>query len=198
LTVSDGTNSTTDTINIWVVDPDAPIINDTSYTPRPVAINKEITLTCTATDPGSLSLEYAWSASGGVLVKTRGESVPWKAPSIAGTYNIRVTVTNSRGLSDFDELNIPVIVPRKPVINSLNASPPSVPTGGTVDFACIAYDLDELPLEYTWQPGGGSFADGEGNRRTWTAPSTAGEYTVSVVVSNGYYSDNISQKITVN
>jgi hypothetical protein len=199
LTVSDGTNSVSETVNIVVMDPDAPIINDITYSPSPVATSKEISLTCTATDPGGLTLEYSWSASAGTLIKTRGESVQWISPSTAGTYSLRVTVTNTKSLSDYDELNLPVVVPQKPIINNLTATAVSVAQGGTVDLACYAQDLDGFDLTYRWTKTGGSFSEGDGSTTTWTAPDSAGSYTITVTAFNGYSrSDEASVAITVN
>lgn len=199
LIVSDGTNSATDTVNMLVVDSAAPVVVSTTYTPRPVATNSETTLTCTASDPGGLSLEVTWAApGGGTLINTKGESVQWKAPSVAGTYNIQVTVMNTKKLTDSDELNIPVVVPQKPIINSLTASAVSVAQGGSVDLVCYAEDLDGFSMTYRWTKTAGSFSAADTNTTTWTAPAAAGTYTITVTAYNGYSrSDEASVSIVV-
>ena len=199
LVVSDGTNSATNTVNLVVVSVGSPVIGSTTYTPRPVATGKEITFTCSATDPGGLALEYSWSAPDGGLISSKGESVAWKSPATAGTYRINVTVMNTKGLSDSDILDVPVVVPQKPVLNLLTASPQSVATGGTVDLTCGAEDLDGFTLTYRWTNNGGAFSAGEASTSTWTAPATTGTYTITVTAFNGYLrSDPLSVTITVN
>jgi sugar lactone lactonase YvrE len=51
-----------------------------------------------ASDPQSLPMTYAWSASGGTIVSSDG-TASWQAPSAPGTYTLTVTATNSLGLS---------------------------------------------------------------------------------------------------
>lgn len=72
-----------------------------------------------------------------------------------------------------------------PVIDSLSLSATGEINPGTVCLAvCVASDPDEDELTYTWSADDGSFS-GEGDSVSWTAPDEAGDYTVTVEVSDG-------------
>ena len=49
---------------------------------------------------------------------------------------------------------------------------------------CEATDADGDDLEYSWSTDGGMI-NGEGDNVTWIAPDTAGNYAVSVMVTDG-------------
>ena len=198
LTVSDGTNSVSDTINMVVVDPNAPIIDSIVIDPNPAAVNKEVTLTCSATDPGGETLQYVWSSpTGGTLLSTIGNTVKWRAPSTAGIYRITTTVTNTSRLSVSADSNIQVVVPIKPVVD-LSASAGTVAVNGTIDFTAIVSDEYGFPITaYQWYSSGGSRSVTD-NSMTWTAPSTAGNYYITVKAYNGsVWSDTVRADVIV-
>jgi len=72
-----------------------------SLTPSPAAVTPggSSTITCAASDPDGDTLTYAWTATGGTISGT-GSTVTWVAPSVAGTYNISVTVDDGNGGTD--------------------------------------------------------------------------------------------------
>jgi hypothetical protein len=59
-----------------------------------------------------------------------------------------------------------------------------VVTGGSSTVKCTASDPDGDTVTYAWTYTGGSIS-GTGSTVTWTAPSTAGTYTVTAIVSDG-------------
>ncbi len=186
LTVSDGTNVVTDTVNIVVVDPDAPIIGSIVVDPNPIATSKETTLTCDATDPGGEALSYSWtSPSGGTLLGTTGDTVKWRAPAVAGSYRITTTVTNRSRLSESAESFVEVVVPTKPSILQVTSSASIVDEGASVTLGCIAQDDNNLALTYSWS-GSGAFS-GSGSSVTWNAPQVTEDTNIvlTVTVSNG-------------
>ena len=65
-----------------------------------------------------------------------------------------------------------------PSISSVTANPSSANINGTSTLTCNASDPDNDPLTYSWTKTGGSIS-GSGSSVTWTAPSTAGTYTVN-------------------
>lgn len=71
-----------------------------------------------------------------------------------------------------------------PVISTVVVSPASVNPGSTATVTVSASDPDGDALTYVYVPNGGAIT-GSGSVVTWTAPSTAGAYTVSVTVSDG-------------
>jgi len=59
---------------------------------------------------------------------------------------------------------------------------------GIVQISCIATDIDDDELFYSWSSDTGSLT-GKGDTITWTAPKKPGEYTISTTVSDGKGSD---------
>lgn len=94
-----------------------------------------------------------------------------------------VALTFVVGCSDDDNGTTPA-VNHAPVISSVQVSPPSVSSGGSVIVTVVAVDADGDQLSYTYTPNGGSIS-GSGPSVTWLAPTTAGNYSVSVSVSDG-------------
>lgn len=196
--VSDGTNDDVGTQEMTVVYADVPIINSLSASPAKIAVNKYSALTCSASDPNSLSLSYSWRANGGTLLSSTGTAVTWEAPATAGSYAVTVTVTNSKSASTSEVLNIPVVVPGTPTISNLTVSSPTVSTGGSVTLTCYATDPDGLNLTYSWSSsGGGSYSSTSANTATWVASTTTGTYTLTVTVSNGTASASRSVSVEI-
>jgi hypothetical protein len=84
------------------------------------------------------------------------------------------------------------------VITSLSASPSTVVIGKTASINCQISAASGVTYTYSWNATGGSFSTNFGNPVTWTAPSTAGNYTISVTVSgNDGTTNSASINITV-
>jgi|GEM_PF-806985 len=77
-----------------------------------------------------------------------------------------------------------VLAGHAPVISSVTADPTTVGVGASSTITCAATDADGDPLTYAWSADGGTVS-ASGSSVTWTAPSAAGEYTVSVTVADG-------------
>lgn len=71
-----------------------------------------------------------------------------------------------------------------PVITSVTVSSPSVESGSVVTVTVVASDPDGDALTYTYVVSGGAI-QGNGATATWTAPSIAGSYSVTVTVTDG-------------
>lgn len=71
-----------------------------------------------------------------------------------------------------------------PVISAVTVSPPTVPANGFATVTVTATDADNDPLEYSYAPNGGAIS-GTGASVNWTAPGTAGAYSVAITVSDG-------------
>ena len=72
-----------------------------------------------------------------------------------------------------------------PVISNLTANPSSVDINQSSTISCTASDEDVGDtLTYTWTKNGGTIS-GSGSSITWTAPSTAGTYTITCTVFDG-------------
>lgn len=70
-----------------------------------------------------------------------------------------------------------------PVVTAVTVTPASVNAGQTAVVSVTATDENGDPLTYTYTVTGGTIA-GNGASATWTAPTTAGTYTVSVTVND--------------
>jgi len=77
-----------------------------------------------------------------------------------------------------------------PVIQSVTANPNSVNINQTTTLSCTATDPDNNSLTYTWSSANGGFPGGtNGTNVQWQAPATAGNYIVTVTVSDGDLTD---------
>ena len=81
-----------------------------------------------------------------------------------------------------------------PVIDSFEASSTDVVTNSEVILTVSATDDDGDDLTYTYRSTGGTIS-GTGNVVTWIAPATAGDYTITVDVSDGEL--NVENLITI-
>lgn len=147
---------------------------------------------CNAEDRDGDSLSYEWSTSGGDISGT-GSVVTWTAPQAAGIYQIAVAVSDGQGRQDAGSLTISVVLTDLPVIESLVVTPEEpkyfkkwregykILKGRTCEIECVVSDGDEL--SYEWSATGGDISD-TGSVAAWTAPSSAGELTVTVTVSD--------------
>lgn len=71
-----------------------------------------------------------------------------------------------------------------PRIKSLAAKPASVFLSDTATVYCTAVDRDNDPLTYIWSASGGNIS-GSGAMVIWTAPNTAGNFSISCILDDG-------------
>lgn len=69
---------------------------------------ESVDYTCNASDPNLEQLSYLWSEEGGSLGWDWGKTTRWFAPESSGSGVIRVTVTNTDGLSTSDSFPVTV------------------------------------------------------------------------------------------
>jgi hypothetical protein len=65
-------------------------------------------ITCVVTAPQGDSIQYKWSADGGVLTG-EGPSVRWQAPNEYGDYHVMVTARDNNGGSAQSTLTLSVV-----------------------------------------------------------------------------------------
>ncbi|MDD4178746.1 MAG: PKD domain-containing protein [Candidatus Margulisbacteria bacterium] len=176
-------------------------ISGLSASPSTVVAGKTASITCAVsagTDTTSnVTYTYSWSATGGSFATSFGNPVTWTAPTTAGIYVITVTVTRSDGNVSSASINMTVTSATQesslaPVINSLTAEASKVTPGNQTTLYCSASNqsvssTETSTLTYTWVAYSGVLESNTGKSVIWTAPSTAGTYTVEVTVSNGTY-----------
>lgn len=83
-----------------------------------------------------------------------------------------------------------------PVIQSVVVTPTTVNTNGTATVTVTATDAEANALTYSYAPNGGAIA-GIGPFVNWTAPGTAGAYSVNVKVSDGALETEMTGNLTV-
>ena len=139
-------------------------------------------IVCYATDPDGDDdeLSYNWSASGGEI-NGDGATVNWTAPDSPGFYNVTVTVTDSRGGEDTDQITITVRTSNPPTVTSLIAEAAWTTPSGSIEVTCNATDPGDDELSYEWTATAGGIS-GTGAVVNWTAPQEVGIYSVTVVV----------------
>jgi len=141
-------------------------------------------IVCTASDADNDELSYNWSASGGEI-NGEGDTVAWIAPDSAGSYNVTVKVTDSRGGEVRDYVIIEVRANEPPTIISLVADADWTLPSGNIQVTCTASDPDGDELSYEWTADGGDIS-GTGTVVNWTAPQEIGVCNITVVVKDGY------------
>jgi hypothetical protein len=177
-------------------------------------MDEEFSIETSITDPDGDSFTYSWSIIGDQYSPSltgSGLSRTFSPPG-PGRYKISVTATDEHGNEDTrsDFVNVtnraPTFLSLPPVqtaVGGIAASEGDMST--TFQVSTVANDPDGLPLTYTWSVEGPSGVDGDPNLTPtgidngveFIAPN-AGEYTVSVVVSDGFDSISDSSSITVN
>jgi len=170
-----------------------PAIASLEAEPERVLPSGSCQIVCTASDLDGDELSYGWSASGGEI-SGEGAVVTWTAPDSAGSYDVAVTVTDSRGGEVVNQMTITVRANEPPYINSLVADADWSTPSGTIQVTCTAIDPDGDKLSYEWSPSGGSIT-GTGPEVTWTAPEEAGIYHVEAVVKDGSGAEDMKSVI---
>jgi len=179
-----------------------PIISSLTVEAEWIAPLGSLQVTCNASDPDGDELSYNWSASGGHITGT-GPEVTWTAPEEIGGYNITIVVDDGQGGNDTGSLILIAANGAMPIIETLivTAQEPKylkeyswgykVGKEKKYDIECVALNTSG-ELVYQWLCDGGEIS-GEGSMITWTAPNTACDVIVTVIVFDvAGYMDNES------
>ena len=182
---------------VVIEQPQAPVIDSVSCAPSSPTVDEDVT--CTATLSGGAPDSYAWSggASNGsgatytTSFGTAGEAtVSLTVTNVAGSDTESVTLTvAAASTGDGDESTVEDLQP--PVIDGIDCAPASPAVDE--DVTCTAILSGEAPDSYSWSGGGDN---GDGDSYT-TSFGKAGEYTVSLMVTNSAGSDSDSVTLTV-
>jgi hypothetical protein len=142
-----------------------------------------VVVVSSVSNPGNGPLNYTWSASGGGFGGS-GANNTWQAPAQQGVYDITLVVDDGKGNSGQAKTSITVSDNRAPAITSLTSDPVNVMLGGHANIKCVANDPEGDIVRYSWNASEGSIS-GSGSQVTWNAPSKAGEFGITCVVSDG-------------
>ncbi|MBM3316206.1 PKD domain-containing protein, partial [candidate division WOR-3 bacterium] len=76
----------------------SPVIAGITYAPADSTVpGGAVNLKVTATDEDNDPLSYAWTATGGAFTNQVAESTVWTGPTAAGSYTLKVTVSDGAG-----------------------------------------------------------------------------------------------------
>jgi Ca2+-binding RTX toxin-like protein len=190
--VSDGSNTTYDTVNVLVnADDDAPSVD--AGLNQSVDEGATVSLAATASDPEGQGLTYTWTQTSGpsvILSNANGATPNFTAPDMAANTTLTFQVAVSDGTNTtYDTVNV--------VVNADDDAPSvdagvnqSVDEGATVSLSAIASDPEGQGLTYTWTQTSGpavTLSDADGATPSFTAPDMAANTTLTfqVAVSDG-------------
>lgn len=162
----------------------APAISSVTASPSSVAAGGSVNLSCSASDADGDGLKYMWVATAGQLGWTQASADTWKAPTVPGTYAMKVMVGDGKtwtaGTVDITVTGLGNNVsPGNHVaaITSIVPSSVSVHTGDTVTLTATENDVDPHPNgdhSWMWFASAGTIS-GNNNTATWTAPSPSAD-----------------------
>jgi len=186
----------------------APVIKDLMAADAMVQPQGRTRITCQADDAENDNLTYKWTASAGVI-EGDGSGILWTAPDKGCPCSISVAVSDGRGglVSKNVIINVPEKPNNAPLIKTLrftryNHKAVFINPGGTekelkdaqallvvkkldpVELSVLASDPDSDPLDYSWTSNPGGTIKGDGNTVWWYAPSEAGEFKITVEVTD--------------
>jgi len=183
----EGTKTKTITVSLR---PNTPPTVDFTWSPAEPAAGQPVTFTPKVTDPDVPSdapFTYSWSFGANATPSTSTAESPTVTFNAAGTYTVRLEVTDRRGAKGSKEKTVTVSPPPQqlPTVTALAANPAYPAAGQTVTFTATASAPANDPVtEWEW-----NFGDNTPVQKTLENTVThvyqnAGTYTVSVRAKN--------------
>ena len=99
-------------------------------------------------------------------------------------YTLTATAKNSEG-EDTASLTLTWGCNSNPVVNDITLSSATIVINKTYDVTASATDPDGDSLTYKWTVSGGAINNDAANPMKWTTPNAAGDYTITVKVTDG-------------
>jgi hypothetical protein len=169
----------------------APIIESLMVDKQEVPTSTEVQIVAKANDADGDILTYQWSVNGGTI-SGEGSTVIWTVPAVSGNYTIKLTVSDSKGgiadestsIAAIDRPNNPPVVTGMTIDGAAPVAENTARQWVTKTIHCNVDDPDGDQLSYLWRATGGKIT-GEGSTVGWTSPGVSGQYTLTVVVSDG-------------
>jgi hypothetical protein len=158
-------------------------------------------LTCVTSNDYSTDLTYTWTASDGTI-QGNGKQVIWSAPETPGNYSISVKVSSagqeaaySRSIKvttnpyNNDQPDTTIYLKFKLPSSTLVTQSERCRIWSTEEIQCVVDGTNPSDLTYTWTAPTGKMAgvgipEGKASKIGWITPGEAGQYTVSVLVTN--------------
>jgi len=139
----------------------------------------EVSFTANATDPDGTVDAYSWTFGDGGTSTLQDPTHTFTMP---GNYAVRVTVTDDKGASSFDQVRISVTsTPNLPPTASAQATPTSGTAPLTVNFTGSGTDPDGTVASYDWTFGDGGTSNMQNPSHTYTS---AGNFTARLTVTD--------------
>ena len=163
-----------------------PRIKSLAASPVPVVTGENTTLYCTAEDRDNNPLTFTWTATAGSITGS-GSAVTWTAPATPGIFQVSCMVDDGNAASDTAQVDVEVVaaINHQPAIRKLKAVPRKIDRGATSQLTCSASDPDGDTLTYIWHSAFGTLTASD-STATWTAPGTAGNYSIYCRVEDGH------------
>lgn len=154
-----------------------PSIQQVIATPRITTIGETVQLNCTAIDVDGDMLIYSWLANAGSFIgSTSGSSVTWKAPDVAGYYNISISVSDSKSVTEQSKI-VNVKVPPSDVTGFVYFS------GTTIPVSEVIVKIGELQSK-TSSDGKFSIKSNMGNQLVQASKDGFDPYSKNINVSD--------------
>ena len=202
LTVNDGVNdSLPDDVTITVSN-NAPRV-DFSSIPTTAFAGGTIILSATVTDSDNDPLTYTWSQTDGVMGTFNDTTIAnpiFTASDTTGQVRLQLVVDDLRGGMVSDDLTITVEPDLRPTANA--GDDQNVQVGMTVTLdGTGSSDLGGDDLTYRWTQSGGTptvtLINPNTADPTFTAPDTAGDVVLSLIVTNESGLSSAASEVTI-
>jgi PKD repeat protein len=150
--------------------------------PQPASTGQTVTFTSTSSDPDGTVASQAWDTDNDGTFDDGTGGAASRSFATAGTYTVRLRVTDNRGLSSIASKT--VTIDNRPPVASFTASPDPAPTGQSVTFTSSSTDPDGTVSAFAWDlDNDGAFDDGTAGSASRSF-AKAGGYTVRLRVTD--------------
>jgi len=147
-----------------------------SYSPPNPTANIPIQFTDQSTDTDGTVTSWSWNFGDGGTSTLQNPTYEYSA---SGTYNVRLTVTDNKGATDYDEQSISIT--NSPPTSAFTFSPPNPATGVTVTFTDMSSDSDGSIASWSWIFGDKGISTVKNPTHQYLATGT---YTVTLTVTD--------------
>ncbi len=146
-----------------------------------VTTGTAINFTANGSDPDNDPLTYSWDFGD---TGTSTSQNPTHSYATAGTYAAKVTVSDGKGGSATDTVNVTVTAPvnHDPTVTAGRTPTGSVAANTAIAFTAAAADTDGDTLTYAWDFGDTATSAAQNPSHSYAA---AGTYTAKVTVTDG-------------
>lgn len=162
----------------------------------------DVSVVCVASSVDGKDLTYEWTADNGT-VKGEGNAIMWLSPASPGTYNLAVKVSGVNGRTASQQAMVrvvpfktseftdnPEVLLKTPIPGTWSVTDQvKITPQSTTGVECSVSSNSTGKYKYTWTSNGGKLIgqgvkEGKAARVAWMPPTVAGNYTVTVEVTD--------------